>query len=344
MSVSEAPFDTKNTLQNGENTLKTPPPTKEEIFRLPPRATVNGKSAEKHADATGNAAMGSATQPRTSGAKRRQVKNACTNCQKACKKCDECRPCSRCVKYNLVASCRDSPRKERRKPYKNKSVASSVGSGGKREASATSSSSPQNGASLTAAHHTASRASQRSTRAAAYSQAATVVSAQTNFAQFHTPKSSALFENLLKLCSALKKSLVPHPLHHFPQPLMGADEAYRRTPPPLPLNTGYSPPSNALRHSPGLSALVLALELSTRHATANVFSPHVVEKCFPRASSLLQNKEYVDCDAARTVHAFDDGFNAAQNNNYRLSTSVRSFTPPVTPIPANMKPIIMTHL
>lgn len=45
--------------------------------------------------------------------KRKQVKNACVNCQKACKKCDDERPCSRCLKYNLEDSCRDSLRKER---------------------------------------------------------------------------------------------------------------------------------------------------------------------------------------------------------------------------------------
>ncbi|KAG8953919.1 hypothetical protein FRC04_000902 [Tulasnella sp. 424] len=56
-------------------------------------------------------------------AKRRQVKNACTNCQKACKKCDEVRPCTRCVKYGIDKDCVDSQRKERKKgikrgPYK----------------------------------------------------------------------------------------------------------------------------------------------------------------------------------------------------------------------------------
>ncbi|KAG9040722.1 hypothetical protein FS837_000269 [Tulasnella sp. UAMH 9824] len=56
-------------------------------------------------------------------AKRRQVKNACTNCQKACKKCDEVRPCTRCVKYGIDGDCVDSQRKERKKgikrgPYK----------------------------------------------------------------------------------------------------------------------------------------------------------------------------------------------------------------------------------
>ncbi|KAI7862808.1 serine hydrolase-domain-containing protein [Spinellus fusiger] len=56
-------------------------------------------------------------------AKRKQVKNACVNCQKACKKCDEERPCQRCVKHGLVDTCVDSVRKERKKgvkrgPYK----------------------------------------------------------------------------------------------------------------------------------------------------------------------------------------------------------------------------------
>jgi len=56
-------------------------------------------------------------------AKRKQVKNACTNCQKACKKCDEARPCPRCVKYGITETCVNSTRKERKKgvkrgPYK----------------------------------------------------------------------------------------------------------------------------------------------------------------------------------------------------------------------------------
>ncbi|KAI0047007.1 hypothetical protein FA95DRAFT_1296898 [Auriscalpium vulgare] len=50
--------------------------------------------------------------------KRRQVKNACTNCQKACKKCDEARPCLRCVKYGIGEECVDSQRKERKKGIK----------------------------------------------------------------------------------------------------------------------------------------------------------------------------------------------------------------------------------
>ncbi|KAI8824249.1 uncharacterized protein EV422DRAFT_312819 [Fimicolochytrium jonesii] len=55
--------------------------------------------------------------------KRKQVKNACVNCQKACKKCETVRPCPRCVKYGIEDSCHDSLRKERKKgvsrgPYK----------------------------------------------------------------------------------------------------------------------------------------------------------------------------------------------------------------------------------
>ncbi|CAO1633883.1 unnamed protein product [Parajaminaea phylloscopi] len=59
--------------------------------------------------------------------KRRQVKNACINCQKACKKCDEGRPCTRCVKYGLTDTCIDSMRKERKRgikrgPYKRRAT------------------------------------------------------------------------------------------------------------------------------------------------------------------------------------------------------------------------------
>lgn len=57
------------------------------------------------------------------GPKRRQVKNACTNCQRACKKCDSARPCLRCVRYGTAETCMDSERKQRprgvkRGPYK----------------------------------------------------------------------------------------------------------------------------------------------------------------------------------------------------------------------------------
>ncbi|KAF9205403.1 hypothetical protein BGZ49_004084 [Haplosporangium sp. Z 27] len=65
--------------------------------------------------------------------KRRQVKNACVNCQKACKKCDEGRPCARCIKYGLTETCVDSTRKVRKKgikrgPYKRRPPPSQLGS------------------------------------------------------------------------------------------------------------------------------------------------------------------------------------------------------------------------
>ena len=47
--------------------------------------------------------------------KRKQVKNACVNCQRACKKCDDQRPCSRCVKYGIEDGCTNSQRKERKR-------------------------------------------------------------------------------------------------------------------------------------------------------------------------------------------------------------------------------------
>lgn len=49
------------------------------------------------------------------GGKRKQVKNACVNCQRACKKCDDQRPCSRCVKYGIEDGCINSQRKERKR-------------------------------------------------------------------------------------------------------------------------------------------------------------------------------------------------------------------------------------
>ncbi|KAI7859127.1 hypothetical protein BDC45DRAFT_256295 [Circinella umbellata] len=63
--------------------------------------------------------------------KRKQVKNACVNCQKACKKCDDGRPCQRCVKYGLQDTCVNSVRKERKKgikrgPYKKRDGSSST--------------------------------------------------------------------------------------------------------------------------------------------------------------------------------------------------------------------------
>ncbi|KAI7899253.1 uncharacterized protein BX663DRAFT_489367 [Cokeromyces recurvatus] len=61
--------------------------------------------------------------PQQQAPKRKQVKNACTNCQKACKKCDDARPCPRCIKYGIADTCVNSVRKERKKgikrgPYK----------------------------------------------------------------------------------------------------------------------------------------------------------------------------------------------------------------------------------
>ncbi|KAI8097737.1 uncharacterized protein BX664DRAFT_327148 [Halteromyces radiatus] len=61
--------------------------------------------------------------PTAQPSKRKQVKNACTNCQKACKKCDDARPCPRCIKYGIADTCANSVRKERKKgikrgPYK----------------------------------------------------------------------------------------------------------------------------------------------------------------------------------------------------------------------------------
>ncbi|KAG0146897.1 hypothetical protein CROQUDRAFT_670829 [Cronartium quercuum f. sp. fusiforme G11] len=43
--------------------------------------------------------------------KRKQVKRACQNCQKACKGCADTRPCPRCIIQGLTNSCKDAPRK-----------------------------------------------------------------------------------------------------------------------------------------------------------------------------------------------------------------------------------------
>ncbi|KAJ3821035.1 hypothetical protein F5878DRAFT_606749 [Lentinula raphanica] len=76
---------------------------------------------------------------RTFQTKRRQVKNACTNCQKACKKCDDARPCLRCIKYGIPTECVDSQRKERKKgikrgPYNKKRDCKGIGSVGNADA------------------------------------------------------------------------------------------------------------------------------------------------------------------------------------------------------------------
>jgi len=48
-------------------------------------------------------------------AKRKQVKRACRNCQKACKGCADTRPCPRCIVHGIADSCVDAPRKSDRK-------------------------------------------------------------------------------------------------------------------------------------------------------------------------------------------------------------------------------------
>ncbi|KAI9316341.1 hypothetical protein BX666DRAFT_2027879 [Dichotomocladium elegans] len=72
--------------------------------------------------------------------KRKQVKNACTNCQKACKKCDDARPCPRCIKYGIADTCVNSVRKERKKgikrgPYKRRQKDGSERSTGRNDES-----------------------------------------------------------------------------------------------------------------------------------------------------------------------------------------------------------------
>ncbi|TFK72602.1 hypothetical protein BDN72DRAFT_815960 [Pluteus cervinus] len=83
------------------------------------------------------------TQPLRS--KRRQVKNACTNCQKACKKCDDARPCLRCVKYGIGEECIDSQRKERKKGIKRGPYKKRDGKGVSRSSVEQSDASPQPG-------------------------------------------------------------------------------------------------------------------------------------------------------------------------------------------------------
>ncbi|KAI9276312.1 hypothetical protein BY458DRAFT_433794 [Sporodiniella umbellata] len=81
--------------------------------------------------------------------KRKQVKNACVNCQKACKKCDIGRPCQRCIKYGITDTCIDSVRKERKRgikrgPYKKRNKGNGPSSG----ASTPSIASPMTGAPM----------------------------------------------------------------------------------------------------------------------------------------------------------------------------------------------------
>ncbi|CAH7687387.1 expressed protein [Phakopsora pachyrhizi] len=50
--------------------------------------------------------------------KRKQVKRACMNCQKACKGCSDNRPCPRCILHGLSDTCFDAPRKSEIKRIK----------------------------------------------------------------------------------------------------------------------------------------------------------------------------------------------------------------------------------
>ncbi|KAI8075913.1 uncharacterized protein B0P05DRAFT_472537 [Gilbertella persicaria] len=80
----------------------------------------NGLPPMQHPGIPDQSQVAAGTQP---APKRKQVKNACTNCQKACKKCDDARPCPRCIKYGIADTCVNSVRKERKKgikrgPYK----------------------------------------------------------------------------------------------------------------------------------------------------------------------------------------------------------------------------------
>lgn len=93
-----------NVLNNGPSMMNHPnglPPMQHPGIPDPSQVAVGGQQAPK----------------------RKQVKNACTNCQKACKKCDDARPCPRCIKYGIADTCVNSVRKERKKgikrgPYK----------------------------------------------------------------------------------------------------------------------------------------------------------------------------------------------------------------------------------
>ncbi|KAI9226204.1 MAG: hypothetical protein DHS80DRAFT_19109, partial [Piptocephalis tieghemiana] len=56
------------------------------------------------------------TAPPTQGwerPRRKQVRQACSNCQKASRGCDEARPCRRCVHRGLSDTCVNLPRKQR---------------------------------------------------------------------------------------------------------------------------------------------------------------------------------------------------------------------------------------
>ncbi|CAG8508722.1 3686_t:CDS:2 [Acaulospora morrowiae] len=117
-------------LENQQQQSSSPPPQKTSAafqpFTTTPQATncLNQLPQGAAYAYIPNTIGGPVSQP-ASGVKtkRKQVKNACVNCQKACKKCDDGRPCQRCIKYELTETCQNSIRKERKKgikrgPYK----------------------------------------------------------------------------------------------------------------------------------------------------------------------------------------------------------------------------------
>ncbi|KAI7886312.1 hypothetical protein K492DRAFT_190278 [Lichtheimia hyalospora FSU 10163] len=94
------------------------PLTTSDQMIIPPPSSTTTMIPRAGASATNTSSSNNRKRP-----KRKQVKNACVNCQKACKKCDDGRPCQRCIKLGLTATCTNSPRKERKKgvkrgPYK----------------------------------------------------------------------------------------------------------------------------------------------------------------------------------------------------------------------------------
>ncbi|EGG01368.1 uncharacterized protein MELLADRAFT_92538 [Melampsora larici-populina 98AG31] len=70
--------------------------------------------------------------------KRKQVKRACQNCQKACKGCADSRPCPRCVIHGLTNTCRDAPRKSELSKSPTSSSSTSASGSGSASSSSTS--------------------------------------------------------------------------------------------------------------------------------------------------------------------------------------------------------------
>ncbi|KAI9309220.1 hypothetical protein BJ944DRAFT_236282 [Cunninghamella echinulata] len=94
-------------------------------FPIPPNSLLNQQTTTSTTATPVTTTATTSTDQVTGQTKRKQVKNACTNCQKACKKCDDARPCPRCIRYGIADKCENSVRKERKKgikrgPYKRK--------------------------------------------------------------------------------------------------------------------------------------------------------------------------------------------------------------------------------